>query len=127
METIKIKPQNIVKFYLLGIIFIPFIFQLIDLQDDKRTELKSKSITELESVQNNVRLLNEMLDSYKIGISSTEELELINELYQNCQRIKTPSIDKFMKELGWVESQESKGSGELPEGMLSKSKKLFSY
>lgn len=71
-------------------------------------------------MQNNVRLLNEMLDSYKVGISSSEDLELINELYQNCQRIKTPSIDKFMKDLGWIESDETKGSPELPEGMLSK-------
>lgn len=61
-----------------------------------------------------------MLDTYKTGISSSEELELINELYQNCQRIKTPSIDKFMKELGWVESQEPKGNVEISEGMLSK-------
>lgn len=61
-----------------------------------------------------------MLDSYKTGISSTEELELINELYQNCQRIKTPSIDKFMKELGWTECNEAKRDPELPEGMLSK-------
>lgn len=69
-------------------------------------------------MQNNVRLLNEMLDSYKIGISSSEELELINELYQNCQRIKTPSIDKFMKELGWTESQELKSNQEVPQGIL---------
>lgn len=61
-----------------------------------------------------------MLDTYKIGISSSEELELINELYQNCQRIKTPSIDKFMKDLGWTESHESKRNSELSEGMLSK-------
>lgn len=71
-------------------------------------------------MQNNVRLLNEMLDSYKAGISSSEDLELINELYQNCQRIKTPSIDKFMKDLGCIESDEAKGNTELPEGMLSK-------
>lgn len=60
-----------------------------------------------------------MLDSYRAGISSSEELELINELYQNCQRIKTPTIDKIIKELGWTESQQTKSNPDIPEEMLS--------
>ncbi|KAJ8964949.1 hypothetical protein NQ314_004504 [Rhamnusium bicolor] len=66
-------------------------------EDDKRAELKSKRITELESVQNNVRLLNEMLDSYKPSISSSAELDLIKELYQNCERLR-PTINKLALE-----------------------------
>ncbi|XP_018575914.1 ADP-ribosylation factor-binding protein GGA1 [Anoplophora glabripennis] len=66
-------------------------------EDDKRAELKSKRISELESVQNNVRLLNEMLDSYKPGISSSAELDLIKELYQNCERLR-PTINKLALE-----------------------------
>ncbi|KAG5894353.1 hypothetical protein JTB14_031914 [Gonioctena quinquepunctata] len=66
-------------------------------EDDKRAELKSRRISELESVQNNVRLLNEMLDSYKPGTSSTGELDLIKELYQNCERLR-PTINKLILE-----------------------------
>ncbi|XP_044261949.1 ADP-ribosylation factor-binding protein GGA3 [Tribolium madens] len=57
-------------------------------EDDKRAELKSRRVSELESVQNNVRLLNEMLDSYKPGISSADELDLIKELHQSCERLR---------------------------------------
>ncbi|KAJ8979998.1 hypothetical protein NQ317_016661 [Molorchus minor] len=66
-------------------------------EDDKRAELKSKRISELESIQNNVRLLNEMLDSYKPDVSSTAELDLIRELYQNCERLR-PTIHKLAME-----------------------------
>ncbi|CAG9856527.1 unnamed protein product [Phyllotreta striolata] len=66
-------------------------------EDDKRAEMKSKTITELESVQNNLRLLNEMLDSYKQYVSSTSELDLIKELHENCQRLK-PSVNKLIVE-----------------------------
>ncbi|XP_072378168.1 ADP-ribosylation factor-binding protein GGA1 isoform X2 [Diabrotica undecimpunctata] len=66
-------------------------------EDDKRAELKSRRVSELESVQNNVRLLNEMLDSYKPGYSSTGELDLIKELYQNCERLR-PSVNKLILE-----------------------------
>ncbi|XP_057654502.1 ADP-ribosylation factor-binding protein GGA3 [Diorhabda carinulata] len=66
-------------------------------EDDKRAELKSKRISELESVQNNVRLLNEMLDSYKPTVSSIAELDLIKELYQNCESLR-PSVNKLILE-----------------------------
>lgn len=66
-------------------------------EDDKRAELKSKRISELESVQNNVRLLNEMLDSYKPSQSSVDELDLIKELHQSCERLR-PSLMKLATE-----------------------------
>ncbi|XP_063921766.1 ADP-ribosylation factor-binding protein GGA3-like [Zophobas morio] len=66
-------------------------------EDDKRAELKSKRVSELESVQNNVRLLNEMLDSYKPGISSGDELDLIKELHQSCERLR-PNLMKLAAE-----------------------------
>lgn len=43
---------------------------------------------ELESVQNNVILLSEMLDSYNQNETSAEDLELMKELYQACERLK---------------------------------------
>mgnify|MGYP005984263203 CR=1 len=54
-------------------------------------------MSELESVQNNVRLLNEMLDSYKPGISSGDELDLIKELHQSCERLR-PNLMKLAAE-----------------------------
>nr|XP_008197575.1 PREDICTED: ADP-ribosylation factor-binding protein GGA3 isoform X2 [Tribolium castaneum] len=66
-------------------------------EDDKRAELKSRRVSELESVQNNVRLLNEMLDSYKPGISSADELDLIKELHQSCERLR-PNLMKLTAE-----------------------------
>lgn len=43
---------------------------------------------ELESVHNNAKLLSEMLDSYNYNETSTEDLELMKELYQACERLK---------------------------------------
>lgn len=58
-------------------------------EDDKRAELKSKRISELEAVNNNVRLLHEMLDSYQPESSSQDELDLIKELRQSCDKLKS--------------------------------------
>ncbi|XP_018330161.1 ADP-ribosylation factor-binding protein GGA1 isoform X2 [Agrilus planipennis] len=58
-------------------------------EDERASEFKARKITELESVYNNVKLLTEMLDSYRPGISSSDDLELIKELYQSCQRLRS--------------------------------------
>lgn len=52
---------------------------------------------ELESVQNNVKLLSEMLDSYDPGKSSTEDVELMKELHDSCERLK-PTIIRLATE-----------------------------
>ncbi|XP_017771765.1 PREDICTED: ADP-ribosylation factor-binding protein GGA3 [Nicrophorus vespilloides] len=66
-------------------------------EDERNTEMKSKRFSELESVLNNVRLLNEMLDSYIPGTSSIDELDIINELHDSCQRMRQ-SIVKLASE-----------------------------
>lgn len=43
---------------------------------------------ELESVHNNAKLLSEMLDSYNHNETSREDLELMKELRQACERLK---------------------------------------
>lgn len=43
---------------------------------------------ELESVHNNVKLLSEMLDSYNQNETSAEDIELMKELHQACERLK---------------------------------------
>lgn len=57
-------------------------------EDEERLQLNSRRGMELESVQNNVMLLSEMLDSYNQNETSAEDLELMKELYQACERLK---------------------------------------
>ncbi|XP_060528112.1 ADP-ribosylation factor-binding protein GGA1 isoform X1 [Cylas formicarius] len=57
-------------------------------EEEKLSDLKSRAISELESVQNNLKLLNEMLGSYKKGITTTSELDLMKELYDNLVRLR---------------------------------------
>jgi ADP-ribosylation factor-binding protein GGA len=59
--------------------------------------MNSRRITELESVHNNVRLLSEMLDQYQLSQISAEELELIKELHQNCERLR-PNVFRLAAE-----------------------------
>lgn len=67
------------------------------LQDEYRVEMNSRRVTELESVHNNVSLLSEMLDQYQLGQTSAEELELIKELHQSCERLR-PSVFRLASE-----------------------------
>ncbi|XP_014252444.1 ADP-ribosylation factor-binding protein GGA3 [Cimex lectularius] len=57
-------------------------------EEERRVEEKWRDKLELEKVGNNCNLLNEMLDSYQVGVSSEQELELIKELYTSCQNLK---------------------------------------
>ncbi|XP_069694970.1 ADP-ribosylation factor-binding protein GGA1 isoform X2 [Periplaneta americana] len=66
-------------------------------EDEYRVEMNSRRITELESVHNNVRLLSEMLDQYRPGQTSAEELELIKELHQSCERLR-PNVFRLASE-----------------------------
>lgn len=60
-------------------------------------ELKSRRAVELESAQNNIRLLYEMLDSYTPATTSEDEMELIKELYQSSERFQ-PNLAKLAAE-----------------------------
>ncbi|XP_014483936.1 PREDICTED: ADP-ribosylation factor-binding protein GGA3 [Dinoponera quadriceps] len=57
-------------------------------EDEERLQLSSRRHMELESVHNNVKLLSEMLDSYNQNETSAEDLELMKELHQACERLK---------------------------------------
>lgn len=59
--------------------------------------MNSRRMIELESVHNNTRLLNEMLDNYKPGQASPEDLELIKELHQTCEGLR-PKIVRLASE-----------------------------
>ncbi|XP_063238289.1 ADP-ribosylation factor-binding protein GGA1 isoform X2 [Bacillus rossius redtenbacheri] len=66
-------------------------------EDERRVEINSRRVTELESVHNNARLLGEMLDSYRPGQTPAEDLELIRELHQSCERLR-PSVFRLASE-----------------------------
>ncbi|XP_032670611.1 ADP-ribosylation factor-binding protein GGA3 [Odontomachus brunneus] len=57
-------------------------------EDEERLQLSSRRHMELESIHNNVKLLSEMLDSYNENETSAEDLELMKELHQACERLK---------------------------------------
>ncbi|EZA54037.1 hypothetical protein DMN91_000379 [Ooceraea biroi] len=57
-------------------------------EDEERLQLSSRRNMELESVHNNVKLLSEMLDSYNQTETSAEDLELMKEIHQACERLK---------------------------------------
>lgn len=52
---------------------------------------------ELETVRANVKLLSEMLDSYDPEKSSIEDVELMKELYDACERLK-PTVTRLAYE-----------------------------
>ncbi|XP_017792151.1 PREDICTED: ADP-ribosylation factor-binding protein GGA3 [Habropoda laboriosa] len=66
-------------------------------EDERRVQLNSRRIMELESVHNNAKLLSEMLDSYNCNETSKEDLELMKELHQACERLK-PIVLKLANE-----------------------------
>ncbi|CAK9822893.1 ADP-ribosylation factor-binding protein GGA3 [Anthophora retusa] len=66
-------------------------------EDERRVQLNSRRIMELESVHNNAKLLSEMLDSYSCNGTSKEDLELMKELHQACERLK-PIVLKLANE-----------------------------
>ncbi|KAF7274538.1 hypothetical protein GWI33_012808 [Rhynchophorus ferrugineus] len=66
-------------------------------EDEKQADLKSKAVSELESVQNNLKLLNEMMESYRKGVTTPGELDLMRELYDNLVRL-SPNLTAIVCE-----------------------------
>ncbi|XP_050310403.1 ADP-ribosylation factor-binding protein GGA3 [Anthonomus grandis grandis] len=57
-------------------------------EEEKLADMKSKTIVELEPIKNNIKLLNEMIESYKECDTTRNELDLMNELHGNLVRYK---------------------------------------
>lgn len=68
-------------------------------EDEKRMEKVSRRVTELETVNNNVKVLGDMLTNYKPGVSSSEEVELMKELFQSCEQLR-PNLFRLASEMG---------------------------
>uniref|UniRef100_F7AX92 Golgi associated, gamma adaptin ear containing, ARF binding protein 1 n=1 Tax=Ornithorhynchus anatinus TaxID=9258 RepID=F7AX92_ORNAN len=57
-------------------------------EDQKRMEKISKRVNAIEEVNNNVKLLTEMVTSYSNGGTSDGNEELMKELFQRCERLR---------------------------------------
>ncbi|XP_038068081.1 ADP-ribosylation factor-binding protein GGA1-like [Patiria miniata] len=57
-------------------------------EDEKKTEKVSRRMNELESCNNNVKLLTEMMEHFQPGVTSEQEMELMKELYIACEKMR---------------------------------------
>ncbi|XP_006824429.1 ADP-ribosylation factor-binding protein GGA1-like [Saccoglossus kowalevskii] len=57
-------------------------------EDANRMEKVSRRLTELEMCNNNVKLLNEMLAHYTKDVTSSQEIDLMKELYEACEKMR---------------------------------------
>ncbi|XP_074864826.1 ADP-ribosylation factor-binding protein GGA1 isoform X3 [Carettochelys insculpta] len=62
--------------------------ELFPLQDQKRMEKISKRTNAIEEVNNNVKLLTEMVTNYSKGETTESSEDLMKELYQRCERMR---------------------------------------
>lgn len=65
---------------------------------DHRMELVERRVTELETVNNNAKVLADMLNCYKPGETSEEEKELMKELYESSLRLR-PKLFRLAAEM----------------------------
>ncbi|CAN7939545.1 unnamed protein product [Ixodes hexagonus] len=54
----------------------------------ERMELLARRTVEIETVHNNAKVLKDMLSNYRPGETSTEEKELMKELFESCERLR---------------------------------------
>ncbi|XP_069765301.1 ADP-ribosylation factor-binding protein GGA1-like isoform X2 [Narcine bancroftii] len=57
-------------------------------EDQKRMEKISKRVNAIEEVNNNVKLLSEMLENYSKDKTSKSNEEIMKELYQRCEKMR---------------------------------------
>ncbi|XP_048407826.1 ADP-ribosylation factor-binding protein GGA1-like isoform X1 [Stegostoma tigrinum] len=57
-------------------------------EDQEKTEKITKRIHAIEEVQNNTKLLNEMLSLYQKGSLPKDQMEILKGLYQRCEKLR---------------------------------------
>lgn len=57
-------------------------------EDERKMDVLSKRATELIMVNNNAKLLGEMLDHFDKESAETEEKQLLHELFQSCEKMQ---------------------------------------
>uniref|UniRef100_A0A2M4ANL2 Putative cytosolic sorting protein/adp-ribosylation factor effector gga n=1 Tax=Anopheles triannulatus TaxID=58253 RepID=A0A2M4ANL2_9DIPT len=69
--------------------------------EERRTQMKSRRLSELQKVAENTKLLDEMLDQYRGGAgepnSSDDDLAVLNEIYESCESAH-PTIVRLAEE-----------------------------
>ena len=65
--------------------------------DERRMDALAKRSTDLVMVNNNSKLLNEMLDHYDPSSSGREERELVDELFSSCEKMQ-PKLFRMASE-----------------------------
>lgn len=65
------------------------------MQEELKNERMSNMLADIEVISNNVKLLSEMLKSYCDGTGSSNDLELIKELYNTVKRLE-PKIQTML-------------------------------
>uniref|UniRef100_A0A182MXR9 ADP-ribosylation factor-binding protein GGA1 n=1 Tax=Anopheles dirus TaxID=7168 RepID=A0A182MXR9_9DIPT len=85
------KPENFEKANLL--------IQNFYRDEERRTQMKSRRLSELQKVSENTKLLDEMLDQYRPGARGTsdDELAVLSEIYESCEGAH-PTIVRLAEE-----------------------------
>ena len=77
------------------ILFFKFLFfQGMVHEDERKMDALTKRSTELIMVNNNAKLLTEMLDHYDQQSCGSEEKQLLYELFQSCEKMQ-PKLFRY--------------------------------
>ena len=78
-------------------------------EDEKKMDVLTKRATELTMVNNNAKLLSEMLDHYDKANCGAEEKQLLEELFQSCEKMQP----KLFKLAGDTEDNDNDGLAKI--------------
>ncbi len=78
-------------------------------EDERKLDALTRRSAELGAADNSAKLLGEMLDNYEGGNSGPEELELLAELFQSCQKMQ-PKLFRLAAE---TDDSDDGGLGEI--------------
>ena len=79
-------------------------------EDERKLDAMSKRYTELTMVNNNSKLLNEMLDHYDKASCGAPEMDLLKELFESCEKMQ-PKLFRMAAET----TDETERGAEAPE------------
>ncbi|KAL5018234.1 hypothetical protein ScPMuIL_003956 [Solemya velum] len=92
-------------------------------QDNDRMEKVSRRINQLETVNNNVKLLTEMLQNYSPGNSSQSDREIMKELYMSLEKLR-PSLFRLASD---ADDKDNDALGDILKANDSVSRTLQQY
>ncbi|KAJ8319036.1 hypothetical protein KUTeg_004127 [Tegillarca granosa] len=78
-------------------------------EDTERSDRVSKRILELQTINNNIKLLNEMLSCYDSNTSSDSEKEMMKEFYETLEKLR-PNLFRLASD---VDEKDSDGITEI--------------